>query len=119
MTGGGGAAGSAKLTQNEHAERVAAHFRGAYDDNVGGQALLQVRTLAQGSEGLRDALSQRVVGHDDLDAAPRDAGLQPSQPGQLGRGDGRTPGAAQHRLQNNLLQLLPQRNLPRACEEDN
>ena len=58
------------------------------------------------------------MGNHDLDAAAGDAGLQPRQPGQLGRGDGGTPGAAQHGLQNDLLQLLPQRNLLRACGRD-
>ena len=104
----------AALTQNKHAELVAAHFIVTYNDDIRGQALLLVRTLAERAEGLRDTLSQRVMGNHDLDAAPRDARFQPSQPGQLGRGDGWTPGTAQHGLQNNLLQLLPQRDLVRA-----
>lgn len=108
----------ATLTKNKHTELFAAHFRGTYDDYIGGQALLVVRTLNESTKWLRDALAQRVMGNHNLNTAPRDAGFQPSQPGQLGRWDGRTPGAAKHGLQNNPLQLLPQWNLLRACKEN-
>lgn len=38
---------TAKLTQHNHTELVATHFRGTYDDHIGGQALLLVRTLTE------------------------------------------------------------------------
>lgn len=108
----------AALTQNQHTELVAIQFGGTYNDHVGGQALLMVRTLTERTEWLWDPLSQRVMGNHYLDGTPWDAGFQSSQPGQLGRGDGRTPGAAHHGLQHYLLQLLPQRNLLWACKRN-
>lgn len=107
----------AARTQNKDTELVAAHFRGTYNHYIGGQALLVMRTLTKRMKCLRDPLSQRVMGNHYLDCASRDTGFKPSQPGQLGCGDGGTPGAAQHGLQNNLLQLFSQRNLLQTFEK--
>ena len=40
----------AALTQHKHAELVAGHLRGAYNDDVRGQTLLVVRALAERTE---------------------------------------------------------------------
>lgn len=88
----------AKPTQNQHAELVPAHFRGTDDHHVGWQASLMARTLTERTQGLRDALPQRAVGHHNLDGAPRDAGFQAGQPRQLWRSDGGAAGTAQHGL---------------------
>lgn len=101
----------AALTENQRAELVPANFRGTNDDDIGGQALLVLGTLAERAERLRDPLTQGVVGNHDLHGAPGDACFQPRQPGQLGRGDDWTPGAREHGLQNDLLQLFFQWNL--------
>jgi len=102
------------LTEHQHAELGAAHLVGADDDHVGGQALQGQRGLAEGAQGVGEALAQGATGHQDLHPAARHAGLQPRQPGQLGGGDSGTARAAQHGLQHDLLKLLPQRDLVRA-----
>lgn len=41
---------NAALTKNQNAELASAHFRGTYDDDIGGQALLVLGTLAERAE---------------------------------------------------------------------